>query len=100
MARFTPTVIPGSCSHVPKMDLTYPGALVKHPLILRCLLWINRYRRLLGTRRLVSASRITLEKLGVGAGGWFVPTRLIQEGWIVYSGGVGEDITFDLELIR
>ena len=40
-----------------------------------------------------------MEKLGTDYGGWYVPTNLnLDEKSIVYSGGVGEDISFDLVL--
>lgn len=38
-----------------------------------------------------------MEKLGTNYGGWYVPTNMnLNENSIVYSGGVGEDISFDL----
>ena len=40
-----------------------------------------------------------LERLGSPYGGWVVPTGLIRPDWICYSGGVGTDVSFDLELI-
>jgi len=40
----------------------------------------------------------SMEKLGTDYGGWYVPTDLIDSGWICYSGGAGEDISFDLAL--
>jgi FkbM family methyltransferase len=42
----------------------------------------------------------TFQKLGSDYGGWVVPTSILAREWICYCGGVGEDITFDLELIR
>lgn len=42
----------------------------------------------------------TLEKLGVGYGGWVVPVDLIQADWVIYSFGIGEDITFDTALME
>ena len=40
-----------------------------------------------------------MEKLGTNYGGWYVPTNMIlNENSIVYSGGVGEDISFDILL--
>lgn len=71
------------------------------------MLTVNRLKRLtrreywydrLMKRHLVS-TRHTIEKLGVGYGGWHVPTDMIQSDWVVYSFGIGEDITFDLDMI-
>jgi len=56
------------------------------------------YRNLLELS--VADSRVTLEKLGSNYGGWFVPTLQIRSDWIIYSGGIGQDTTFDEELIR
>ena len=41
-----------------------------------------------------------LVRLGSDYGGWIVPRRLLRPGAICYCAGVGEDATFDLELIR
>lgn len=41
-----------------------------------------------------------LEKIGTTYGGWTVPTTLIDASWRCYSGGVGEDASFDLGLIE
>jgi FkbM family methyltransferase len=41
-----------------------------------------------------------LRRLGNRYGGYVVPLNLIDEKWICYSGGLGEDISFELELIR
>lgn len=38
-------------------------------------------------------------RLGTEYGGWWVPTQLLQPGAVAYCGGVGEDISFDLELV-
>jgi FkbM family methyltransferase len=35
-----------------------------------------------------------LEKIGSAYGGWIVPTTMLDESWICYDGGVGEDLTF------
>ena len=40
-----------------------------------------------------------LQRLGSRYGGYAVPLDLIGEGWICYSGGLGEDISFELELL-
>ena len=40
-----------------------------------------------------------MERLGTKYGGWFVPVDMrLNESSIVYSGGVGEDMSFDLSL--
>jgi len=39
-------------------------------------------------------------RLGTSYGGWHVRAEGVRSGAIVYSGGVGEDASFDLELIR
>lgn len=40
-----------------------------------------------------------LQRLGNKYGGYVVPLNLIDGGWICYSGGLGEDISFELELM-
>jgi FkbM family methyltransferase len=40
-----------------------------------------------------------LQRLGSRYGGYVVPLNLVDEKWICYSGGLGEDISFELELI-
>ena len=38
-----------------------------------------------------------MEKLGTEYGGWYIPVNIcLNENSIIYSGGVGEDISFDL----
>lgn len=40
-----------------------------------------------------------MEKLGTEYGGWYVPLNMsLNSNSIVYSGGVGEDISFDIKL--
>ena len=39
-------------------------------------------------------------RLGSSYGGWYVPVELLSPESIVYSGGVGEDASFDLALIE
>ena len=40
-----------------------------------------------------------MEKLGTKYGGWYVPEEMdLDENSIIYSAGVGEDISFDLLL--
>jgi FkbM family methyltransferase len=44
--------------------------------------------------------RDDLARLGSDYGGYVIPTSLPDETWVCYSAGVGEDVTFDLEVIR
>lgn len=39
-------------------------------------------------------------KLGTDYGGWYIPENILNENSICYCVGCGEDITFDLELIK
>ena len=60
-------------------------------------------QRLRWVRLRVWLSHLALEdlvRLGSDYGGWIVPRRLLRPGAICYCAGVGEDATFDLELIR
>jgi len=45
-------------------------------------------------------TRVPHERFGSDYGGWNVVTSAIDANSVVYSFGVGEDATFDLELIR
>ncbi len=38
-------------------------------------------------------------KLGSGGGSWFIPSHLVKKNSVCYSLGVGEDISFDLDII-
>lgn len=42
---------------------------------------------------------LRVERLGSSYGGYWVPTALLAEDWLCVSGGVGEDTTFDDELL-
>lgn len=44
--------------------------------------------------------REDLVRLGSDYGGWTVPVDLVERSWVCYSCGVGEDTTFDVELIE
>jgi FkbM family methyltransferase len=62
---------------------------------------VGRSRRAavtLASRPGVSGNDVT--KLGSEFGGWYVPTELIKPGWVAYCAGVGEDMTFDLQLLQ
>lgn len=39
-------------------------------------------------------------RLGSDYGGWYIPDKILNENSICYCVGCGEDITFDLELIK
>jgi FkbM family methyltransferase len=51
------------------------------------------------SRKLEIVPLAGLERLGSAYGGYVVPARLIEPEWICYSAGLGEDISFELELI-
>jgi FkbM family methyltransferase len=51
-------------------------------------------------RLLVRRGDVRLERLGSEYGGWYVPVALLGRDSVVYSVGVGEDVTFDAELHR
>jgi FkbM family methyltransferase len=46
------------------------------------------------------AGDLELKKLGSDYGGWVAPVNRVKADWICYSGGIGEDTTFDEELIK
>ena len=50
--------------------------------------------------RRFGATTGNLERLGSDYGGWFVPTSELSADSIVYSAGIGLDITFDKALIE
>jgi FkbM family methyltransferase len=51
-------------------------------------------------RMFLRAPTQPLERIGTEYGGYLVPLSLIDPSWTVYSVGVGEDVSFDLELVR
>lgn len=73
---------------------------------------MNVKTRSLAGRAMLKASRATtatltrarprpdMVRLGSGYGGWWVPTGLLGPDSVCYSAGVGEDVTFDLALIK
>ncbi|MGO9264484.1 MAG: FkbM family methyltransferase [Candidatus Binataceae bacterium] len=58
---------------------------------------VNRVR---GYRLHDPTKKISFEVLGSAYGGWALPTGLLNRDSIVYSVGIGEDITFDLSVAR
>jgi len=51
-------------------------------------------------RQTIKTIKNTLTKLGTNYGGWYIPDNIkLDEDSIIYSAGVGEDISFDLKLI-
>lgn len=70
-------------------------AVLKHLVLKTPLAPFRRFRRALAVR-----PRVDLVRLGSDYGGWTVPADLVERSWICYSGGVGDDITFDLAFIE
>lgn len=46
------------------------------------------------------AARPDMVRIGTEYGGWAVPDSLIRDSWTVYSGGIGDDASFDLGVIE
>lgn len=69
---------------------------------------VRAVRRRLGARIVAGVARaggpapdgLQIERLGSSYGGYWVPTALPDASWLCLSGGVGEDTTFDDELLR
>src|SRR5690242_18859561 len=59
-----------------------------------------RMRKILVLSGVKTDSNEKMERLGTGNGAWVVPISLIDENSICYCVGCGEDISFDLELIK
>lgn len=77
----------------------YPSMMLKSR-------WLNKLVRVLhGTypsrwfRKFGVKDGPCLVRLGSDYGGWFAPTS-IQQNWIIYSLGIGQDTTFDWALIE
>jgi FkbM family methyltransferase len=49
---------------------------------------------------LTSGAREDLVRLGGRYGGWWVPRSVLTPGAVAYCAGAGEDVTFDLALLR
>lgn len=79
---------------------TYPQLLLRNPKANAWLRRLNAGWRARAERTLLARTALRLEKIGSEYGGWRVPVDLIRPDWIVYAGGVGEDISFDLGLIE
>lgn len=67
--------------------------------------WLRRVRRIgravMGRDLFVRRDLVCrTQRLGSDYGGWVIAADTLNRSSIVYSGGVGEDITFDLELIK
>lgn len=69
-------------------------------VLLRQRLVRNRVVRALLRPALPVGHRSDLVRLGTDYGGWWVPSSLLGPESIVYSAGVGGDISFDLALIE
>lgn len=82
------------------MFKTYPQFLLRHPRANAWLRSANARWRAKAERTYLTTTPLRLEKIGSPYGGWRVPVDIIRPDWIVYAGGVGEDISFDLGLIE
>lgn len=51
-------------------------------------------------RQRLQTSPHPLTLLGTEYGGWWIPLELIDASWVCYCGGVGEDASFDLALMK
>jgi FkbM family methyltransferase len=51
-------------------------------------------------RTLTTGVHEDLVRLGSRYGGWWVPTSVLTPGAVAYCAGAGEDVTFDLALLR
>lgn len=71
------------------------SAIVKDLVLKTPLVPFRRFRRALRVR-----PRRDLVRLGSDYGGWTVPADLVESSWTCYSGGVGNDTTFDLAFIE
>jgi len=56
---------------------------------------IARRLTILLARLALRKGRTPLVRLGSEYGGWWVPLASVKRDWVVYSAGVGEDVTFD-----
>ena len=63
--------------------------------LLRRQVW---WHKLLG--RHLKPGNLVIERYGSDYGGWNVPVDLIQQDWVIYTFGVGEDVSFDVSLIE
>lgn len=45
-------------------------------------------------------TKYKLELLGDKGANWWIPQNVITKNWVVYSGGVGEDISFDTAILK
>jgi FkbM family methyltransferase len=51
-------------------------------------------------RTLTTTAHEDLVRLGSQYGGWWVPTSVLTPGAVAYCAGAGEDVTFELALLR
>lgn len=86
--------MPGSASRPLRPLETAVAALPKAGQHIRQRVALTRLRRALGP-----TGSVDVVRLGSDYGGWVIPAELVTESSIVYSAGVGEDVSFDLALI-
>lgn len=80
------------------LDRRYRNFLVRKKFALRVRNVVARWLAFRGLTR--EGDRTDVVRLGSGYGGWVLPLQLPATGAVCYSGGVGEDISFDLALIE
>ncbi len=78
----------------------YPDAIVRNATFIKYIGTLHVIWREYFCRSKIRKDNFNLEKIGSDYGGFLVPGGMIDENWIIYSAGVGEDITFDLGLIN
>jgi FkbM family methyltransferase len=61
---------------------------------------LYRHAAAVAFRMLTTGTNEDLVRLGSPYGGWWLPTSVLVPGAVAYCAGAGEDITFDLALLR
>lgn len=77
----------------------FPSAVLKSRIVNKVLRLLHRSYPSSFFRRFGEPGGPPLLKHGSDYGGWFVPTS-IQNDWVVYSLGIGQDTTFDTAIIE
>jgi FkbM family methyltransferase len=88
---------PGSFSVIDCLRRAY--AMIREVFGMRLREMVNNGTHVAVQRIIHFASSDGLIRLGTDYGGWWVPASSISAESVVYSAGVGEDVSFDLALI-